>query len=84
MSKEATWGQLIDMCNTVGWIKGVQELESTTLRWEEIQADLFGSGESGKIKRAQQLAPTIIAQNVTIGKLKAMPEYLAELEKQKP
>jgi len=82
MSKEATLGQLIEMCNTVGWIKGVKELEAVTLRWEEIQADLFGSGESGKIKRAQQLAPTIIAQNITIGKLKAMPEYLAEFENQ--
>jgi len=37
MSKEATLGQLIEMCNTVGWIKGVKELEAVTLRWEEIQ-----------------------------------------------
>lgn len=84
MSKEATLGQLIEMCNTVGWLKGVQALEAIVQKNENAQAVLFASGSQSQINIASKLSKTITTQNFTIAKLKAMPEYLAELENQQP
>jgi hypothetical protein len=69
MNKEATFQQVIDMCNKVGWDKGVSELEKIVNQTENMQAYLFG-GTAKEIKKAQELSQVIIAQNFTIAKLK--------------
>jgi hypothetical protein len=37
MNKEATFQQVIDMCNKVGWDKGISELEKIVNQTENMQ-----------------------------------------------
>jgi len=60
---------LIDMCNKVGWDKGLQSLEKMVYTNENMQASLF-AGDHNQVRQAQKLSQTIIQQNLTIGKLK--------------
>jgi len=69
MSKDASFQELIDMCNTVGWDVGISYLEKIVYKNEIIQADLY-AGTPSQIKQAQRLSRTIIQQNITISRLK--------------
>ena len=69
MAKDASFQMLIDMCNKVGWDKGLQSLEKMVYTNENIQASLF-AGDHNQIIQAQKLSQTIIQQNLTIGRLK--------------
>jgi len=69
MAKDASFKMLIDMCNKVGWDKGLQSLEKMVFSNENMQASLF-AGEPNQIRQAQKLSQTIIQQNLTIGRLK--------------
>jgi len=69
MAKDASFQMLIDMCNKVGWDKGLKTLETMVSANENMQASLF-AGEPSQIKQAQKLSQTIIQQNLTIGRLK--------------
>ena len=66
MEKDASFQMLIDMCNKVGWDKGLQSLEKMVYANENMQASLF-SGDNNQIKQAQKLSQTIILQNLKIG-----------------
>jgi ribosomal protein S11 len=68
--QEATFQQLIDMCEQVGPEKGIEGLEAIVRANENAQAHLFGSGSHAQIKQAQKLSKTIAAQNLTIARLK--------------
>lgn len=67
--KDASFQQLIDMCNTVGWDKSLSALESMVLKNENAQAYLF-AGDYNQVRQAQKLSRTIIKQNITIARLK--------------
>jgi hypothetical protein len=69
MAKDASFKLLIDMCNKVGWDKGIQVLEGFVHLNENMQAELF-AGEHSDILKAQKLSQTIILQNLTIARLK--------------
>ena len=69
MSKNATFQDLIDMCEKVGWGKGIRQLESIVFKHESIQADLF-AGTPSQVKQARRLSKKIIQQNLTISRLK--------------
>jgi hypothetical protein len=69
MAKDASFQMLIDMCNKVGWDKGLQSLEKMIYANENMQASLF-AGEPNQIRQAQKLSQTIIQQNFTIARLK--------------
>jgi hypothetical protein len=69
MAKDASFQMLIDMCNKVGWDKGLQILEKNVYANENMQASLF-AGEPNQIRQAQKLSQTIIQQNMTIARLK--------------
>ena len=69
MAKIASFQMLIDMCNKIGWDKGLQSLETMVYANENMQASLF-AGEPNQIRQAQKLSQTIIQQNFTIGRLK--------------
>jgi len=69
MAKDASFQMLIDMCNKVGWDKGLQSLEEIVYTNENMQASLF-AGDHNQVRKAQRLSQTIIQQNLTIGKLK--------------
>ena len=69
MAKDASFKMLIDMCNKVGWDKGLQSLEKMVCANENMQASLF-AGDPAQIRQAQKLSQTIIQQNLTIGRLK--------------
>jgi len=69
MAKDASLQMLIDMCNKVGWDKGLQSLEKIVYTNENMQASLF-AGDHNQIIQAQKLSQTIIQQNITIGRLK--------------
>ena len=69
MAKDASFQMLIDMCNKVGWDKGIQNLEKIVYTNENMQASLF-AGDPSQIKQAQKLSQTIIQQNMTIARLK--------------
>lgn len=73
MAKDASFQMLIDMCNKVGWDKGIQSLENIVYTNENMQASLF-AGEPKQIKQAQKLSQTIIQQNMTIVRLKQYKE----------
>ena len=69
MAKDASFQMLIDMCNKVGWDKGIESLEKIVYTNENMQASLF-AGDRNQIKQAQKLSKTIIQQNMTIARLK--------------
>lgn len=69
MAKDASFQMLIDMCNKVGWDKGIESLNEIVLANENAQAYLFG-GDDNQRKQAQKLSKTIVQQNVTISRLK--------------
>ena len=69
MAKDASFQMLIDMCNKVGWDKGIESLEKIVYTNENMQASLF-AGDLNQIKQAQKLSQTIIQQNMTIARLK--------------
>ena len=73
MAKDASFQMLIDMCEKVGWDKGVASLEKIVLQNENMQADLF-AGEYNQQRQAQRLSKTIIQQNLSIGRLKRYRE----------
>lgn len=66
---KVTFNMLVDMCNKVGWDKGIKALEKETFKLENLQASLFGGSQS-QVKQAIKLSKTIIRQNLTIAKLK--------------
>ena len=68
MRKTASFQMLIDMCNKVGWDKGISSLEAIVRQNENAQAFYFGDYET--ISKAQSLTQTIITQNLSIAKLK--------------
>lgn len=67
MSKEADFGMLIDMCNKVGWDKGIASLEKIVAGNENAEVWLM---ENNQFKNAHKLRLQIIKQNISIGKLK--------------
>lgn len=69
LTKDASFQMLIDMCEKVGWDKGISRLERIVLQNENIQADLF-AGTPTRVKQAQKLSKTIIQQNISIARLK--------------
>ena len=69
MTKDASFQMLIDMCNKVGWEKGIKSLENIVYTNENMQASLF-AGDYNQQRQAQKLSQTIIQQNLTIGRLK--------------
>lgn len=69
MAKDASFQMLIDMCEKVGWDKGISSLEKIVLTNENMQASLF-AGDYNQQKQAQKLSKTIIKQNLSIGRLK--------------
>ena len=69
MAKDASFQILIDMCEKVGWDKGISSLEKIVLTNENMQASLF-AGDYNQQKQAQKLSKTIIKQNLSIGRLK--------------
>ncbi len=69
MAKDASFQMLIDMCNKVGWDKGLQSLEKIVHANENMQASLF-AGDPNQVRQAQKLSQTIIRQNFTIARLK--------------
>jgi hypothetical protein len=69
MKKNADFQMLIDMCEKVGWDKGIAGLEKIVLTNENLQASLF-AGDYNQQRQAQKLSKTIIQQNMTIAKLK--------------
>lgn len=69
MAKDASFQMLIDMCNNVGWDKGLKSLEKMVYTNENMQASLF-AGDHNQIRQAQKLSQTIIQQNMTIARLK--------------
>ena len=69
MAKDASFKMLIDMCEKVGWDKGITELERIVFQNENMQADLF-AGTPSQVKQAQKLSKIIIKQNISIGRLK--------------
>lgn len=69
MAKDASFQMLIDMCNEVGWDKGIESLEKIVYTNENMQASLF-AGDHNQIKQAQKISQTIIQQNMTIARLK--------------
>jgi hypothetical protein len=66
---EASFGQLIEMCEKLGWETGISVLEKINYQAECLQAELF-AGDYNQIKQAQKMAKTIIKQNFAIAKLK--------------
>ena len=66
---EITFNMLVDMCNKVGWDKGIKTLEKKVERLENLQVSLF-AGNLSQRKQAVRLSKTIIKQNLTIAKLK--------------
>ncbi len=73
MKKDATFGQLIEMCNKIGWDKGIKSLSDIVLKNENAQAYLF-AGDYNQQEQAQKLSETIIQQNFTIARLKKYRE----------
>ena len=69
MAKDASFQMLIDMCEKVGWDKGIASLEKIVLQNENMQASLF-AGDYNQQRQAQKLSKTIIQQNISIGNLK--------------
>jgi len=69
MAKDASFQMLIDMCEKVGWDKGITNLEKIVLTNENMQASLF-AGDYNQQRQAQKLSKTIIQQNMSIGRLK--------------
>ena len=69
MAKDASFQQLVDMCNKIGWDTGLLELEKMVLRNENIQASLY-AGDANQVRQAVNLSKIIIAQNSTIARLK--------------
>lgn len=65
---EASFGLLIQMCETVGHEKGIAELEKIVCQNENWQAHFFA--DPATYKQAQKLGRTIIAQNISIARLK--------------
>jgi hypothetical protein len=64
---EANFGQLIDMCNKVGWEVGIKELEKIIYQQENAQVFLQ---EQGRHKQAAKMTPNIIKQKFAVAKLK--------------
>ena len=64
---EANFGQLIDMCNKVGWDLGIKELEKIIYQQENAQVFLQ---EQGRYKQAAKMTPTITKQKFAVAKLK--------------
>ena len=69
MAKESSFQELVNMCNQVGWEKGIASLEAIVTANENAQSYLF-AGDAGQVKQATRLSQTIIKQNLTIAKLK--------------
>ena len=69
MSKDANFQTLIDMCEKIGWDKGIKSLENIVHGNENLQADLY-AGDYHQQRKAVKLSQTIIKQNITIGRLK--------------
>ena len=69
MKKDASFKELIEMCNNVGWDKGIESLERIVLANENLQAELF-AGNFNQQKQALKLSKVITQQNFTISKLK--------------
>ena len=65
----ATFDTIVEMCNEVGWEKGISELEKETYKLEILQADLF-AGTPAQIRQAIKLSSKITKQNHTIARLK--------------
>jgi len=68
MSKTASFELLVEMCDKVGWDKGIASLEAIVKANENAQAYYFGAPET--IRKAEQLTRVIIAQNMSIARLK--------------
>ena len=66
---KATYQDLINFCNNVGWDKGIQVLETIVFRDEILQASLF-AGNLLQRKQATNMSKTIIQKIKTIAKLK--------------
>lgn len=73
MKKDSTFGELIEMCNKIGWDKGIKILSDIVFKNETIQAYLF-AGDYNQQMQAQKLSETIIQQNFTIARLKKYRE----------
>lgn len=69
MAKDASFQMLINLCEKVGWDKGIASLEKIVLTNENMQASLF-AGDYNQQRQAQKLSKTIIQQNISIGRLK--------------
>jgi hypothetical protein len=69
MAKDASFQMLIDMCEKVGWDKGIASLEKIVMTNENMQASLF-AGDYNQQRQAQKLSKTIIQQNMSIGRLR--------------
>jgi len=69
MAKDASFQMLIEMCEKVGWDKGIASLEKIVLTNENMQASLF-AGDYNQQRQAQKLSKTIIQQNMSIGRLR--------------
>lgn len=63
---EANFGQLIDMCNKVGWDVGIKELKKIIYQQENAQVFLQ---EHGKYKQAARMTPKIVKQKFAVAKL---------------
>lgn len=79
--KEASFGELINFMNKVGWDNGFKLLENHLNKTEWLQADLFSEGDAESIKKANRLSPTIIRMQISIGNLR---KYAVENNKLNP
>lgn len=68
--KEASFGELIQFMDRVGWTNGFKLLESHLNKTEWLQADLFGNGDHQSVIKAQKMSPQIIKMQLSIGKLR--------------
>lgn len=68
MRKGASFELLVEMCDKVGWDAGIKSLEKIVMANENAQAYYFGAPET--IRKAERLTKVIIAQNMTIARLK--------------
>lgn len=66
---QATFKDLISMCERVGWDEGIKALEKQTLKLESMQADLY-AGTLKQVRKAVKMSKAITKQNIAIGNLK--------------
>lgn len=69
MKGDASFKQLITVCEKAGWDRGLSGLEAMVRKNEVLQADLF-AGDYAQQRAAQRLSQTIIRQNITIARLR--------------